>query len=266
MCARPAPFSSDPEAIAELIKCDYTSKITVTMAQQQLNDRKIRIYCDGIYDMFHEGHARQFLQAKNIFPNCETHLIVGVCGDEVTLSKKGQTVMKDVERYEAIRHCRYVDEVLCDAPWKITTEFLCAHKIDFVAQDSTPYICDESDVYKEVKELGMFVPTQRTEGISTSDIINRILRNYEVYVRRNLSRGYTVRELNVPYLTGAKIYLGMALTEINKSFGSVRSNVFRRWCEWTSPLSRTSSVEKEIHYDDCFETLIQSDEEASGDH
>ena len=37
--------------------------------------------------------------------------------------------MNEAERYEAVRHCRYVDEVVTDAPWSLNDEFLNTHKV-----------------------------------------------------------------------------------------------------------------------------------------
>lgn len=55
-------------------------------------------------------------------------------------------------------------------------------------------------MYKYVKEAGMFVPTQRTPSISTTELIIRIIKDYDIYVRRNLSRGYTNKDMNISFL------------------------------------------------------------------
>ena len=162
-------------------------------------DRPIRIYADGVFDLFHLGHMKQLEQAKKSFPNVE--LVCGIPSDIETHKRKGLTVLTDEQRCETLMHCKWVDEVIPNAPWCVTPEFLQEHKIDYVAHDDLPYASSDSDdIYKPIKEQGKFLTTQRTEGISTSDIITKIIRDYDKYLMRNFSRGATRKELNVSWL------------------------------------------------------------------
>lgn len=180
-------------------------------------DRPVRIYCDGIYDLFHFGHAKALEQAKKMFPSVT--LLVGVCNDESTHHHKGKTVMRDTERYEAVRHCKWVDEVIPDAPWTLDQDFLDLHKIDYVAHDDIPYkSADAEDVYSFVKSGGQFLPTQRTDGISTSDLITRIVRDYNKYLRRNLERGVTAKELNISYFKARELMVKKQVDDFKQHF------------------------------------------------
>ncbi|KAG0434721.1 Choline-phosphate cytidylyltransferase B [Dictyocoela muelleri] len=156
-------------------------------------DRPVRIYCDGVYDLFHYGHARCLQQAKNLFNN--VYLIAGVSSDRDTLALKGDTVYNEVERAESLRHCRYVDEVV-EAPWIIGLDFLKEQKIDYVCHDNNN-IGDDDFLYKEVVKVNKFIPTKRTMGISTTKIITRIIKNFDNYVMRNCDRGVSESELNL---------------------------------------------------------------------
>uniref|UniRef100_A0A182ND58 choline-phosphate cytidylyltransferase n=1 Tax=Anopheles dirus TaxID=7168 RepID=A0A182ND58_9DIPT len=233
-----APYSTELDAIRERERCDYTQKITYQMARSGTAPRMIRVYADGIYDLFHQGHARQLMQAKNVFPN--VYLIVGVCNDKLTHSRKGRTVMNDEERYEAVRHCRYVDEIVRDAPWELDDEFIEKHKIDFVAHDEIPYSTDDcNDVYAKIKAKGMFVATERTEGVSTSDIVARIVKDYDIYVRRNLARGYTAKELNVSFLSEKKFRFQNKMVELKDKVRKGKDDFITKWEERSTDLIKT---------------------------
>ncbi|KAI6120270.1 hypothetical protein EDD16DRAFT_1519009 [Pisolithus croceorrhizus] len=156
-------------------------------------DRPVRIYADGtqprsdldmfnpstagVYDLFHFGHALQLRQAKLSFPN--VYLLVGVNSDEDVQRHKARCVMNHAERCEAVRHCRWVDEVIPDCPWILDAAFLDRWRIDYVAHDEQPYSADgHDDVYAFVKQQGKFLPTRRTPGVSTSDLLERIVSGY----------------------------------------------------------------------------------------
>lgn len=69
-----------------------------------------------------------------------------------------------------------------------------------MAHDDIPYkSVDSDDVYAFVKNSGRFYPTQRTDGVSTSDLITRIVKDYDQYLRRNLERGVTAKELGIGF-------------------------------------------------------------------
>ncbi|KAJ5714258.1 Cytidylyltransferase [Penicillium malachiteum] len=192
--------------------------------------RPVRVYADGVFDLFHLGHMRQLEQAKNAFP--DTYLIVGVTGDEETHLRKGLTVLSGAERAETIRHCKWVDEVIPNCPWVVTPDFLSEHQIDYVAHDDLPYQAAEGDdIYEPIKAQGKFLVTQRTEGVSTTGIITRIVRDYDQYISRQFKRGASRQELNVSWLKKNEL-------EIKRHVVELRDNIKNNWTMTGQELGR----------------------------
>ncbi|KAF5314251.1 hypothetical protein D9619_011785 [Psilocybe cf. subviscida] len=172
----PAALTPDDiqKFVAKAIEGEATRKYKINAPPV---DRPVRVYADGVYDLFHFGHALQLRQAKSSFPS--VYLLVGVNSDEQVWSHKARTVMSHAERLEAVRHCRWVDEVVAEAPWVIDEAFMKKYQIDYVAHDEEAYASGgHDDVYGYVKSQGKFIPTRRTPGVSTSELLERIVAGY----------------------------------------------------------------------------------------
>ncbi|KAI5152329.1 choline-phosphate cytidylyltransferase [Enteropsectra breve] len=190
---------SEPEIPKKLVAAKYlTGDAFVPLANKgtlykiSVDKKKpIRIYVDGIFDLFHEGHFRLLLQAAYFFKgHNKIELIVGVNGDKDTHAKKGKTVRTQKERVEMIRLIPFVKTVIDGAPWVIDEDFIKKNKIDFIAHDEELYPSgDVADIYAYPKKEGKFIPTMRTRGVSTSEILARILKDNSSYLLRQSQRG-----------------------------------------------------------------------------
>ncbi|TFK51775.1 Nucleotidylyl transferase [Heliocybe sulcata] len=148
---------------------DIQAYVQRASAIGDVDRRTMRIYVDGAYDGFHAGHALQMRQAKLSFAS--VHLVVGVFGDDLCRQYDYPVTSPHLERCEVIRHCRWVDEVLPEAPWVVTEEFLREQRIDFVALDEGTSVDPDVDRarlhgYDVLKSLGRIIPTRRTSGLT----------------------------------------------------------------------------------------------------
>lgn len=128
-----------------------------------------RVYVDMVGDLFHAGHVA-LLRAARTYGD---RLVVGVLSDEAAASYKRRPIMTSAERVAVIEACRYVDEVVADAPLRLTSAFLAEHDIAVVVHGDDLTAEAAADVYGAAAGLLVHVP--RTPGISTTDIIRRVL-------------------------------------------------------------------------------------------
>uniref|UniRef100_H3AF57 ethanolamine-phosphate cytidylyltransferase n=1 Tax=Latimeria chalumnae TaxID=7897 RepID=H3AF57_LATCH len=134
--------------------------------------RSVRVWCDGCYDMVHYGHSNQLRQARAM----GDYLVVGVHTDEEIAKHKGPPVFTQQERYKMVRAIKWVDEIVEEAPYVTTLETLDEHNCDFcVHGDDITLTVDGKDTYEEVKTAGRYRECKRTQGVSTTDLVGRML-------------------------------------------------------------------------------------------
>lgn len=132
---------------------------------------KSRVYVDMVGDLFHAGHVTLLREARRH----GDWLVVGVLSDDTTASYKRRPIMTLAERVAVIEACRYVDEVIEDAPYQVTEAFLDEHAITTVVHGDDLSPEGAESVYGPAAAAGKMIYIPRPGGISTTQLIQRVL-------------------------------------------------------------------------------------------
>ncbi|CAF1008234.1 unnamed protein product [Rotaria sordida] len=174
-------------------------------------DQDDRVWMDGCYDMVHFGHANACRQAKQM----GNYLIVGVHSDEEITKHKGPPVFTEQERYKMVRAIKWVDQVVENAPYVTTLETLEEYNCAFcVHGDDITVTADGVDTYHIVKAAGRYRECKRTQGVSTTDLVGRMLlltkthhEPDDIVIDRENTRRMSLCKESVSPWTGASQFL-----------------------------------------------------------
>lgn len=130
----------------------------------------IRVYTDMVADLFHHGHVELLRRARAL----GDELVVGIHSDDTVASYKRRPVMTMDERIRVVEACRYVDEVVPDAPLSVTRPYLELHRVDLVVHGDDAGEEAIETMYAAPREMGILRLVPYTAGISTTDILARL--------------------------------------------------------------------------------------------
>ncbi len=138
-----------------------------------------RVYADMVGDLFHYGHVR-FLERASTLGDM---LVIGIHSDEAVQAYKRAPVMTMAERIQVIAACRFVDEVIPNAPMVVTREWIEEHELDLVVHGDD--LDDEmlGTMYGIPRDLGILELIPYANGISTTEIMERVRRRGFTVVR-----------------------------------------------------------------------------------
>ena len=123
-----------------------------------------------VADLFHYGHVNLLKQARQQ----GEFLLVGVHADAAVMGYKRRPIFSMEERVASVEGCRYVDEVVPNAPLTIDREWIEKPGIDLILHGDDFSSDLERLCYQVPMEMGIYRTIGYTEGISTSEIIARI--------------------------------------------------------------------------------------------
>ena len=134
--------------------------------------KPIRIYLDGVFDIIHSGHFNAIRQAKKL----GDILVVGVNADDEVTKAKGPPLMNQKERGVLVAACKWTDEVAIGTLFTPTIAMLDELKCDYCSHGDDITLNENGEsCYDEMMKAGRMKLFKRTEGVSTTAIIGRLL-------------------------------------------------------------------------------------------
>lgn len=152
--------------------------------QQDVPIDEKSLWIDGCFDFFHHGHAGVMLQARRL----GSSLLVGLHSDEEIAENKGPTVMNLAERTAAVNACRFSTLCVPHAPYVTSLPWISHYGCQYVVHgDDITSDADGNDCYRFVKKAGRMKIVKRTPGISTTDLVGRMLLCTKSHFIKSLS-------------------------------------------------------------------------------
>ena len=128
-----------------------------------------RVYVDMVADLFHYGHVEFLRRARAL----GDYLLVGINSDETVRANKRDPILSMEERIASVAGCRYVDDVVPDAPWITDAAWIEKHHIDLVVHGDD-YSQEQIEAsYSDPLAMGIYRTLAYTPSISTTEIIHR---------------------------------------------------------------------------------------------
>ncbi len=167
--------------ITTVLSINYlTNKINIISKELKISilssNRKIKVFCCGVFDMCHLGLMMLFKKIHEYYSNLnqEIELIVGVHSDKVCESYKRTPIINENLRYKTVELCKYVDIIIKDCPLVITKKYILTNNFDVVIIGEEYKDNKDRDWYPGAFELDNYLYITRFTEISTSDIIKKI--------------------------------------------------------------------------------------------
>jgi ethanolamine-phosphate cytidylyltransferase len=174
-------------------------------------------FIDGCFDLFHYGHLNAIYQSKL---NCNKLRLSTHNNEEIYLAKQFYPIYNFEDRIILLKECKFIDILDLDStPYNTSIEILNDKNCNIFFHGE-----DGIDKYplSEINKLNKLVVFNRTKGISTSNIIQRLFdyKNNNI-IKKNEDKLYLTSLFNNIQSLNNTLY-----TSVNKV------NIILLKCDW----------------------------------